>query len=113
MPTDSQKVMAAAQDPKFQQRVRLALVRTALKAVTGDNSARADFARRILTGKIDITSASMAIAANPTIHASIAAATEGDETHGVADADIAYTMAEADEPAVGVFAKLAAANATG
>jgi hypothetical protein len=44
--------------------------------------------------------------------ASIEAAGEGDETFGVADADIGF-VTEGEDPAAGVFAKLAKANAVG
>jgi hypothetical protein len=110
MPTASSKAMIAAQSQEFQARVRLALVRTALLAIDDENSARAAFARKVLAASVNLPAAAVAVVANAAIGASIAGAAEGDDTFGVADADIGFTVAADDDPATGVFDKLARAN---
>src|SRR4051794_38665864 len=112
MPSPSDKVMAVAANPAFQSRVKLALVKTALVAIGDDqNSARSAFARKVLTGTVNLPMAAVAVAANASVGASIAAAEEGDESFGVGDDDIAFIVAEGGNPATGVFDKLARASA--
>lgn len=111
MPTASEKAMIAAESSEFQARIRLALVRTALVALGDENSARAAFARKVVTGNINLYNAAVAVVANASVGAAIAGAANNDATLGVDDASIAFVVAEADDPAVGVFNKLAIANA--
>lgn len=110
MLSDSHKAMAVAQDAEFQNRIRLALVRTALVAITQDNPARFAFAKRILAGSPNLFAAAVAVVTNGTIAAAIAAEGADPDTFGVDDGAIAFTVAEGNDPAVGVFNKLALAN---
>jgi uncharacterized protein YPO0396 len=114
MPSASQQAMTVATSPEFQARVRLALVKTALAAIDDQNSARAAFAQRVLTDRVNLFMAAVAVVANASIGSSIASAGDNPgDTFGVADDDIAFTIAENGNPATGVFAKLAAANVGG
>jgi hypothetical protein len=114
MPSASQQAMTVATSPEFQARVRLALVRTALTAIDDESDARKSFSRRVLTDKVNLFMAAVAVVANASIGSSIASAGENPgDTFGVADDDIAFTIAEGGIAATGVFAKLAAANVGG
>jgi hypothetical protein len=114
MPSASQQAMTVAASPEFQSRVKFALVKTALLAIDDQNSARSAFAQRVLTDRVNLPMAAITVVANASISSSIATAGENpDDTFGVADDDIAFTIAEGGNPATGVFAKLAAANVGG
>lgn len=114
MPTASQKAMDTALDAGFQKRVQFALMRIALQTIDDDNSARSAYAKRVLNNQANLFVASVAVVANTSIGSSIAGfpgeGQEDDGSFGVADADIAFAVAEGDDPSNGVFQKLATAN---
>jgi hypothetical protein len=57
----SRKAVMIAADNQFQNRVRLVLIKCAVSCIDDDNTARADFARRVLAGTVNIQSAAMAV----------------------------------------------------
>jgi hypothetical protein len=114
MPSPAHKCMTVANATPFQERVKLALVKTALMAIADENSERKNYARKVLRNEVNLPMAAIAVVANATIGGAITAAIiegEGaDETYGVGDDEIAFAIAEGGDPATGVFAKLAAAD---